>query len=397
VVALEKGLVQVPPPVLVPVTESTWDKVSDFLGLGLLGITLSSVLAAIVVGVLVRTWWIVGRDRWFGDTYYRSESPQAETKPLFAHETIVVEYQPPKILGDGRRLRPAEIGLLLDERADTLDVSATIVDLAVRKYILISELLTDYELTKLDKADEELLPYEHSLIEALFGGKSKVRLSDLKGEFHEDLREVKDELYREAVKVHKFFPRDPAIVRMGYRTIGVVIAAIGGIGIGVLGAAFGLGLIAIPILVGGLAIFLLAPAMPQRTARGWEMYRRCLGFRLYMVTAEQDRQRFAEEANIFDEYLPYAIVFHCARKWASAFEGLGLEKRQVDWYAGRSPFVPLHFAMSVRDFSSSVSNAMVTAPASSGGSGWAGGFSGGGFSGGGFSGGGGGGGGGGSW
>lgn len=406
VVALEKGLVQVPPPVLVPVAEETgWAKVgeevSDFLGLNPLGITLSALVAAIVFGVLLRQWWIVGRDRWFGNTYYLSERPQAETKPLFARETVVVEYQPPEILGNGRRLRPAEIGLLLDERADTLDVSATIVDLAVRKYILIKELpkeglfgifgSRDYELKKLQKPDEELLPYERKLMGALFGGESTVRLSELKGEFHEDLREVKDELYREALKVHKFFPRNPEAVLIVYRLIGSGIAVIGGVGIWLLGAAFGVGLVALPILLGGLALFLLAPAMPRRTARGWEMYRRCLGFRLYMVTAEQDRQRFAEEANIFDEYLPYAIVFHCARRWATTFEGLGLENRKVDWYVGPTEFVPLDFAVGIRDFSSSVSSTMASTPSSSGDSGsWAGGFSG-------FSGGGGGGGGGGTW
>ena len=118
------------------------------------------------------------------------------------------------------------------------------------------------------------------------------------------------------------------------------------------------------------------------------MYRRCLGFRLYMVTAEQDRQRFAEEANIFDSYLPFAIVFHCVSRWAKMFEQLGLEERQVDWYTGPTGFAPTSFAMGIRDFSSSVSNAMSFTPGSSGASG---------FSGGGSSGGGGGGGGGGSW
>ncbi|GAG29859.1 unnamed protein product, partial [marine sediment metagenome] len=247
-------------------------------------------------------------------------------------------------------------------------MSATIVDLAVRKYLRIEELpkeqifgifsTQDYELTKLDKADEELLPYERKVIEALFGGRSTVRLSDLKGKFHEDLRKVKDELYRDAVKAHRFFPQDPERVRLVYRLVGLGVVVTGGVGIGVLGAAFGAALIAIPVLLGGLALLLLGGAMPRRTARGREMYRRCLGFRLYMVTAEQDRQRFAEEANIFDAYLPYAIVCRCVQIWATTFEKLGLEERQVDWYIGPTGFVPLHFAMGVRDFSSSVSNAM---------------------------------------
>jgi len=70
--------------------------------------------------------------------YYIRDNPPEERKPLFARETIVVEYQPPDV-GRGRRLRPAEIGVLMDEQADTLDASATIVDLAVRGYLQIKE------------------------------------------------------------------------------------------------------------------------------------------------------------------------------------------------------------------------------------------------------------------
>jgi uncharacterized membrane protein len=113
------------------------------------------------------------------------------------------------------------------------------------------------------------------------------------------------------------------------------------------------------------------------------MYRRCLGFRRFMVTAETERQRFAEKANIFDEYLPYAIVFGCVKKWAEAFEGLGLEDQQVDWYAGTRAFVAADFAQTVTDFSSSISNVMASTPGGSGSSGFSGGSSGGGGGGGG--------------
>src|SRR5258708_32277684 len=97
-------------------------------------------------------------------------TPAAEaTKPLMAHETIVVEFTPPELDGSTkRRLRPAEIGVLLDERADTLDVSATIVDLAVRKHMTITEETSgsifclfnhkDYDLTKLTHEDVDRLP-----------------------------------------------------------------------------------------------------------------------------------------------------------------------------------------------------------------------------------------------
>jgi uncharacterized membrane protein len=150
----------------------------------------------------------------------------------------------------------------------------------------------------------------------------------------------------------------------------------------------GLAVLAIPLIAAGGLLFLIAPLMPSRTADGREMYRRCLGFRNYIERAETERQTFAELANLFEEYLPYAIVYECVDKWAKAFEGLGDQATQPGWYQGRGPFVAAAFVSSVSDFTESISSVMASTPGGSGSSG---------FGGGGFSGGGGGGGGGGAW
>jgi uncharacterized membrane protein len=186
----------------------------------------------------------------------------------------------------------------------------------------------------------------------------------------------------------KLFPRDPEEVRTLYRVAGIAVTVLGGLVAFGLGKFFGAGLVGIPIAIGGLLLLGLSHLMPRRTAQGRELYRRSLGFRLYMTKAEKERQEFAEKANLFEEYLPYAIVYGCVRKWAKAFEGLGLEQRQSSWYVGQHGFTPIGFADSLGDFSSSVSGVMASTPGGSGGSG---------FGGGGSSGGGGGGGGGGSW
>ena len=54
--------------------------------------------------------------------------------PLTGAGPVAVQFQPP----DG--LRPGQIGTLLDEQANVLDVTATIVDLAVRGHLRIVEL-----------------------------------------------------------------------------------------------------------------------------------------------------------------------------------------------------------------------------------------------------------------
>ncbi len=80
------------------------------------------------------------------------------------------------------------------------------------------------------------------------------------------------------------------------------------------------GLMAIPFPVAGLLVLINAHRMPSKTAKGTAMSRRIKGFRKFIEESEKDRARFAEQKNLFSEYLPYAIVFGATKKWAKAFE-----------------------------------------------------------------------------
>ena len=400
VTALTRGSVNVAPPDLIEI-KSFGQEVVDFLGLKPL-----PIVGAILVGIasifgVLRYWWLAGRDRWLGDIQYLTGDRRERRRPFFAKDTVVVEYQPPELAPRGRRLRPAEIGTLVDERADTLDVSATIVDLAVRGYLRITEIekkqwlfgSTDYKLERLKPSDGDLLDYERKLLDGLFldglfyyGG--EVNMSDLKNTFYTTLSEVKSSLYDQVVKTDGFFAGNPETVRIIHLVAGGVLIGAGAGAFGVLGQLAGAAIIGVPIGLAGLLMFILSRAMPRRTGPGREMYRRVLGFRQYMTVAETDRQRFNEEVGLFQEYLPFAIVFQCVERWAKAFEGLANQPDTSSWYVSSSAFAPLAFSNSLQSFSSSISTAIASTPGGSGGSG---------FSSGGSSGGGGGGGGGGSW
>jgi uncharacterized membrane protein len=345
---------------------------------------------------------VQGRDRWLGDMFYLTETPSTpeaeKTKPLMAHETIVVEFTPPELDGkEKRRLRPAEIGVLLDERADTLDVSATIVDLAVRKHMTITEEKEggvfglfkhkDYELTRLTPDAGDLLPYESELKDALFETGDTVKLSDLKNKFHDDLAKVKTSLYKQTV-TDNFFSRNPETVRTAIRGAGIALGVLGGLAMFGLGRLFGGALLGVPLIVAGVLLLVLASAFPRRTGNGRVLYRRSLGFRRFMVESDAPREKFAENANIFHDYLPYAIVYGCVERWAKVFKDLGIDPGPPGYYIGTGPFIAASFADSMTSFSSSISSTMASTPGGSGGSG---------FGGGGGSGGGGGGGGGGAW
>jgi uncharacterized membrane protein YgcG len=395
VVGIEKGAVAVAPPVLVAKLKSkTFGDYFDVtpLTVGVMAVLLLGLLAAIA-----RLWWVQGRDRWLGDMFYLNEAPATpsaeSTKPLLAHETIVVEFTPPELdAKTKRRLRPAEIGVLLDERADTLDVTATIVDLAVRKHMVIKETKSggvvglfkkkDYELTRLTTDAGDLLPYETQLKDALFDTGDTVTLSSLKNKFHDDLAKVKAALYKQTLE-DKLFPRNPETVRNVIRIAGVAVGALGGAMAYGFGALFGGGLIGVPFIFAGVLLLFTASAFPRRTGNGRVLFRRSLGFRRFMVESDKAREKFAENANLFHDYLPYAIVYGCVDRWAKVFKDLGLDPGTPTYYVGAGPFIAASFADSMTSFSSSISSTMASTPGGSGGSGFGGGSGGGGGGGGG--------------
>jgi uncharacterized membrane protein YgcG len=376
----QKNLVAVGPPILE-------DRVSldDFFTLDVWELGGMVLVAAAGFAGLMALWWRHGRDRRYRTLFYLTNDPGQQTKPLFARTDIVVEFLPPE------GWRPAQMGLVLDERADTLDVTATIIDLAVRGYVHITEIPkegwfghNDWQLNKVKPADDELLPYERELFNSLFDeSKEEVTISSLKNKFAGDLQQVKKDLYADGMK-REWFDGNPQSMRtlwffggMGLVIIGV-LASIGS------GLQLSRALIPVPLVFAGLFLMVMSRAMARRTATGSEALRRVLGFRLYITTAETRRQEFNEQKNIFARYLPFAIVFGCVDKWAKAFEGLDdmAESSTASWYTGVGPFQVMAFSAGLRSFSTGVSST-IASTASSGGSGFSGGFSGGGGGGGG--------------
>ena len=384
VTGLRKGVVAEPRPLL---TSPPRDSAHMFdQSPALLGLTAASTVA--MIAGIAALWWRMGRDRRFVAIHHLTPDDKQERVPLFASEPVGVEFEPPE------KIRPGQIGLLLDERADTLDVTATIIDLAVRGYLTITEIpkkgwfgSTDWELERKKPADAELRDYERIVLDGLFSGASSQRLSSLKNKFYKTLEKAKKALYADAVG-RKWFPSNPSSMRAGFLVLGIFLIIAGVFTVIGLGARFGAGMLGLPVILGGLLVTMTSGTMSRRSAVGRDLMRRSLGFAKYMKTAETQQQAFAERANIFTSYLPYAIVFRCVDKWARAFKDIDVQAATGTWYVGTTPFNAGTFSSTLGSFSSSVSSTLASTPGGSGSSG---------FGGGGSSGGGGGGGGGGGW
>lgn len=379
VLGFKKGLVAAPMPIL----EARPRAFVDYFTLSPATAIATVLLLALVVGWVLWMWWRSGRDYEYAKVYYRGQDPGPEqVHPLFRHEAIVPGYEPPN------GLRPAELGLLLDESADTKDVTATIIDLAVRGYLRIEEVgQRDWNLVATGKDPADLLSYERTIFYGLFTARKSVRVSDLKEHFRSTLNLAETSLYDDAMQ-QRWFAANPRTIRLQWIAVGSGVAVIGAAVSAGLGALFGWGLLGLPIVLGGVLLVAGSGLMPRRTGLGRDLFEKTLGFRLYMNSAEKAQQKFAEAANLFTRYLPYAIVFGCVQRWARAFRGIDADQATRGWYLGPTPFNLLLFSSSLQSFSGQLGSAIAATPGSSGRSG---------FGGGGFAGGGGGGGGGGAW
>ena len=384
VVGFAKGAV--PPPT--PVLDERWSITRAFSLTPATVATSLALLAAVVVGVACLA-WRTGRDRRFAgspvDVAYATDGQEEAVPPSFGPfgaEETPVEFVPP----DG--LRPGQVGTLVDESANTLDVTATIVDLAVRGYLRIDEIpkkgwlgKPDWTLTRLEAGDD-LRHYERALLDGLFQDGSEVKLSSLRNTFVTRLKRVQDALYDDAVEQGWFLSR-PDRVRTLWRVVGVV-ALVLALGLLVLLAAFThAALVAVPLVVGALVLLAAARRMPRRTAKGTGVLRRAAGFRRFILESEKDRARFAEQQHLFSEYLPYAIVFGATDKWARAFAGIDDELPEQGWYGGSRAFTASSFSNPIDGFAVTTAGTITSTPAGSGSSGFSGGSSGGGGGGGG--------------
>jgi uncharacterized membrane protein YgcG len=298
---------------------------------------------------------------------------------------LPVRYEPPE------GLSPAEVGAVLDESVDLVDVSATLLDLAVRGYLRIEEVEgegflflrdRDWRLVKL-RDSAELRPHESLLFERLFAGGEQLLVSSLRNRFYAQLPAIREAIYAAVSREGRFFPTSPERVRRGYAALGVAALVGGGIALSANAPPAAAASIA---LTGGL-VLLFSRVMPRRTARGRAIYEQILGFREFVSRVDKDRleRMGGRSVQQFERVLPFALVLGAADAWAEAFDGLYREPPR--WYVGTrsGPFRPRAFVDQLGQSLGTIGSALASAPR--GGSGRSG-LGGGGFSGGGFGGGG---------
>jgi len=231
-------------------------------------------------------------------------------------------------------LTPAELGTLIDEHCDKHDITATLLDLACRGYLIITEVPygglmgldnKDYQFKKASSPDpERLKPHEVLLLSSMFVANDKTHLSILRGQYREYLSDMRRLIYQTLVK-DQYFARLPQNDRDAFVVVGSLVLGVGvmlltkAVLAGDLYKHYGMG-----FALSGLMIIFASAIMPKRTLKGVVALRQAEAFRSFVRSADHAQfERIArEDPGAFGRFLPYACVLGVAEKWAYNFRDL---------------------------------------------------------------------------
>lgn len=331
----------------------------------------ASFCGLLVLGVLflmLRLWWRKGRD-------------------VGRSGAIIVRYDPPE------GLKPAMLGMLVNEKPRVEDISATVVDLARRGKLAIVEeerrsliRVTRFGFRRLSHDDSDLLPYEREVMDGLFEAGDAVSEKDLTDAFYTHVKPVQDGV-KEEVMQRRLFNSDPQKVRHRYLLLGTFLALLPSLAVFYLFSRLDLGWLAVlpaGFIPAGLVVCIVGAFMPSRSPEGSLAFEHAMGYKDFLETAEKPEIEHMTPED-FQANLPYAMVLGVAGNWAGKFKDI--YTTPPDWYQGTyTAFNAVYLTDSLARMTGNLGRTLTSSPSdSSSGGGFGGGFSGGGFGGGGSS------------
>ncbi|GHG35474.1 MULTISPECIES: DUF2207 family protein [Amycolatopsis] len=233
---------------------------------------------------------------------------------------------------------PGQVGTVVDETVDVVDISATVVDLAVRNYLWLAEVPgPDWQIARRNPPDEHLHDFERAVCETLLPpGTDSVLVSQLRARGGLDLRRISDAMYADVVS-KRWFSRRPDTARGRLTWLGAGIFTLGLVATAVLTFTAGYALLGVAVALAGLAVVAVAALLPSRTARGRALVGQVRGLLGYLHTAKAEDIPPADRELVFSRSLPYAVVLGDTERWLGAFAALNPSadgSAGLYWYGG---------------------------------------------------------------
>ncbi len=261
-------------------------------------------------------------------------------------QTLIADFYP---VGDGQAefrvlngVRPGQVGTLVDERVDPVDVTATLIDLAVRGHLRFTELPRtsayangEWTLTRLPGSDE-LRPYEKTLLDAVApAGGEPTLLSGLPEAVGAVIGTVQNQLYDDVVGLGWFASR-PDQTRNSWFQAGLVFLVAAVIGTVLLAAFTNFGLLGLALIAVSLLVLFLGQEMPARSSKGVGLLNGLGLLRAQLLGHPTNQMPKGQELHELSEVLPYAVVLGGYQRWLQALVDADTDpdadSTDLDWY-----------------------------------------------------------------
>ncbi len=281
-------------------------------------------------------------------------------------------------------ITPIQMGMVLRNGWRNNFITAALVDLAVKKYIRIEEVKEDFIILKINnyklvKAENygninQLPETEKNLLVKIFSGHGdSVKLSQLREDrFYEKAKAVKKMAGENAYK--KWLVEKSAFLSTTFYVCAAVpfFFSIWGTVIFANYNIDNIGIIFLSLFASTIIFIVFGAIMPKRTQEGVDLLFKIKGFERYMKQAEDYRQQFYEKENIFDKFLPYAIVFGITDLWVKKMQKIYGEDFYKNyhpvWLAGSYTNFDLNsFSRSLNSITTAMSSNTSTSSGSHGG------------------------------
>lgn len=278
--------------------------------------------------------------------------------------TRIAEFRP---VADGQsefrvleNVRPGQVGTVLDERVDPVDVTATLLDLAARGHLRIEVVEptsayagTDWTFVRLD-GEDELVAYEQTLLDAVApAGAAPVRVSTLNQAVAPAIPTVQSQLYDEVV-ARGWFARRPDTTRNLWTRLGWAALAVALV-VAVLLAVFTtFGLVGVVLVLLALGVLFVAAEMPARTSAGAGILSGMQVLGGVLQTQPTDQLQEGREYSQISRILPYAVVLGGADRWVQALAEAHGDTTELSWYRGGPDWKPGDLPGSLHNFVTTV-------------------------------------------
>lgn len=267
-------------------------------------------------------------------------------------------------------LRPGEVGTLIDERIDPVDVTATIIDLAVRGHLTITELehetefaRPDWELRRVANAPaEELQRYENVLVRAIFGDSDTVLVSELGRQVRANLGLVQDALYDGVVK-RGWFTERPDRTRSLWATIGIAVTALGVVLTVALALLSTWGLLGLAVTAVGVGLLVIGRHMPAKAPAAGRVLGQVAAIRGELLEMDVSELPADQHAELCSRALPYAVVLGGSERWIDALVATDTNEEEDEgfhWYRGPRGWHLQYLPDSLRNLTTNLTGALFT-------------------------------------